>query len=359
MATFHSVKDAVKLFNSGGKHLHKRQEQGVLLEETNVCLLNEEVNKLKEKIKDVEKTKIEALLELEEAKKTIEQLNHKLGIRQNYMRNDGEALELSSNASVVTSELGFAKESIRRVAEEVSELGIKQNMRNDGKALDFSSNVRVVTSELGFAKESLHRVVEEESELCILMKSLKLELQNVKKEHSQLIRENEEREIEKLKKEAEDAKTELLMLEEELNTALFEAEEAKVAEKHADERLNSAETLVLQSDFRLLDERKESGVVELSETEALRACRDETLKKLEMSEKEIKDIEAATQNALKKAEMAKEATIMVDLELKRRRKAASKILAESKMCAKSLPSTKEVHKAKPRSSSKEGCLVKC
>lgn len=282
------------------------------MEETSICLWNREVNKLKEKIKNAEKTKIEALLELEEAKITVEHLSQKLGIMQ--------------------------------------------NMRNDEKDLDLSTSVRVVTSELGVAKESLHRVAEEESELCILMESLKLELQKVEKEHSDL-KESEQRErdqaIEELKKETEDAKTELLMLEEELRITLFEAQEAKAAEEYAREQLNIA---VLQADFRSSAEMKGSGGDELTETEALRACRDETLKTLEMSEREIEDIKAATQDALKKAEMAQEATIVVDVELKRRRKAASRILAESKMCAKS---TKEVLKSKPRSASKEGCLVKC
>lgn len=282
------------------------------MEETSICLWNKEVNKLKEKIKNAEKIKIEALLELEEAKITVEHLSQKLGI--------------------------------------------KQNMRNDEKYLDLSTSVRGVTSELGVAKESLHRVAEEESELCILMDSLKLELQKVEKEHSEL-KESEQREtdqaIEELKKETEDAKTELLMLEEELRITLFEAQEAKAAEEYAREQLNVA---VLQADFRSSAEMKGSGGDELTETEALRACRDETLKTLEMSEREIEDIKAATQDALKKAEMAQEATIVVDVELKRRRKAASRILAESKMCAKS---TKEVLKSKPRSASKEGCLVKC
>ncbi|CAA7016323.1 unnamed protein product [Microthlaspi erraticum] len=365
MGTFHSVKDAVKLFNagfSGGGHLNQRQEQiGVFVEETNICFWDTEVNKLKEKVNNAETAKIEALLELEEAKKTVEHLNQKLIIRQN-MRNDEKSLDLSSNVRAVTSELGLAKELLQRVAKEESELEYRQNMRTDEKGLDLSSNVRVVTSELGFAKESLHRVAEEETELCVLMESLKLELQNVKREHSQH-REVEQRErdqaIEELKKETDDAKKELLLLEEELKIALFEAQEAKDAEEHARQRLNVAETtLVLQSEVRLA-EAKESGATEISETEALRACRDETLKKLAMSEREIEDIKAATLEAMKKAELAEEATVVVDAELKRRRKAASRVLAESKMCAKSLPSAKEVHKSKPRSASKDGCLVKC
>ncbi|CAN7001712.1 hypothetical protein BRARA_E02794 [Brassica rapa] len=330
MATFHSVQHAVKLFNaglSGGEHLNQRQEQEVLVEET-------DVNKLKEKIKNAEMAKIEALLELDEAKKTVEHLNHKLEIRNNNMRSDEKGLALrssssSSNVRDVSSELGIAKELLQRVAAE-------EESRQD---LDVSSshNVIVVTSELGFAKESLHRAAEEESELCLLMESLKLELENVKKEHSEL-KEKEQREteqaVEELKKEAEDAKRELLQLEEELKIALKEAEEAKA--KAAEECLNVQESCYGGG---------------LTETEALRACRDETLKKLEMSEKEIEDIKAATQEALKNAEMAEEATIVVDLELKRRRKAASR------MWAKSFPSAKEVDKSKSRS--KETCLVKC
>ncbi|XP_009146546.1 WEB family protein At3g13190 isoform X2 [Brassica rapa] len=271
--------------------------------------------------------KIEALLELDEAKKTVEHLNHKL-------RNDEKGLALSSissNVRDVSSEIGIAKELLQRVVAE-------EESRQD---LDVSSsnNVIVVTSELGFAKESLHRAAEEESELCLLMESLKLELENVKKEHSEL-KEKEQREteqaVEELKKEAEEAKRELLQLEEELKIALKEAKEAKA--KPAEECLNVQESCG-------------GGGGGLTETEALRACRDETLKKLEMSEKEIEDIKAATQEALKNAEMAEEATIVMDAELKRRRKAASR------MWAKSFPSAKEVDKSKSRS--KETCLVKC
>ncbi|KAJ0263944.1 WEB family protein [Hirschfeldia incana] len=338
MATFHSVQDAVKLFNaglSGVQHLNQRQEE----QETNLCLWNQEVDKLKEKIKNAEMAKTEALLELDEAKKTVEHLNHKLEeTRNNYTRSDEKGLDLSSsNVRDVTSGLGIAKELLQRVL-----LAEEENHH----VLDVSSsNVVVVTSELGFAKESLHRVAEEESELCMLMESLKLELENVKKEHSQLKeKEKEQREteqaIEKLKKEAEDAKRELLLLEEELKIAHQEAEEtkAKAADEHeAEECPNIQESCC--------------GGGLLTETDVLRACRDETLKKLEMSEKEIEDIKAATQEALKKAEMAEEATIVVDLELKRRSKAASRIWA------KSFPSAKEVNKSKSRS--KETCLVKC
>ncbi|KAF2559057.1 hypothetical protein F2Q68_00017844 [Brassica cretica] len=334
MATFHSVQHAVKLFNAGlpgGEHLNKRQEQEVLVEET-------DVNKLKAKIKNAEMAKLEALLELEEAKKTVEHLNHKLEIRNNNMRSDEKGLALrsiSSNSNVrdVTSELGIAKELLQRV--------VAEEEGHHDLDVSSSSNVIVVTSELGFAKESLHRAAEEESGLCLLMESLKLELENVKKEHSEL-KEKEQREteqaVEELKKEAEEAKRELLQLEEELiKIALKEAQEAKAVEEHeAEECLNNVQ---------------ESCGGGLSETEALRACRDETLKKLEMSEKEIEDIKAATQEALKKAEMAEEATIVVDAELKRRRKAASR------MWAKSFPSAKEVDKSKSRS--KETCLVKC
>lgn len=327
MATIHSVQHAVKLFNAGlsggGEHLNQRQEQEVLVEET-------DVNKLKEKIKNAEMAKIEALLELDEAKKTVEHLNHKLEIRNNNMRSDEKGLALrssSSNVRDVSSELGIAKELLQRVVAE-------EESRHD---LDVSSsnNVIVVTSELGFAKESLHRAAEEESELCLLMESLKVQLENVKKEHSEL-KEKERREteqaIEELKKEAEEAKRELLQLEEELKIALKEAEEAKAVEE-------------------CLNVQESCGGGGLTETEALRACRDETLKKLEMSEKEIEDIKAATQEALKNAEMAEEATIVMDAELKRRRKAASR------MWAKSFPSAKEVDKSKSRS--KETCLVKC
>ncbi|CAA7060704.1 unnamed protein product [Microthlaspi erraticum] len=107
-----------------------------------ISVCKKEVNKLKEYVHNAETAKIEALLELEEAKKTVEHLNHELVIKQD-MRIGDKSLDF--NVRTGTSELGLAKELLQRVAEEESESGIRQNMRNAEKGLYLSSNVRVVT----------------------------------------------------------------------------------------------------------------------------------------------------------------------------------------------------------------------
>lgn len=72
-----------------------------------------DVNKLKEKIKNVEMVKIEVLLEFDEVKKMVEYFNYKLEIRNNNMRSDEKGLVLrssSSNVRDVSLELGIVKE---------------------------------------------------------------------------------------------------------------------------------------------------------------------------------------------------------------------------------------------------------
>lgn len=70
-------------------------------------------------------------------------------------------------------------------AETMSEVEALQKEKDCTRSFDLDL-VRAVTTELGDAKESLHKVAEEESTLQTLVETLKLELENVKKVHSDL-----------------------------------------------------------------------------------------------------------------------------------------------------------------------------
>ncbi|KAF5949587.1 hypothetical protein HYC85_011580 [Camellia sinensis] len=85
-APFQSVKDAVSLFGEGAfsgekpaiKKTKPHSAERVLATETQLHLAQKELNKLKEQLNNAETTKAEALLELEKAKRIIEDLTQKI-----------------------------------------------------------------------------------------------------------------------------------------------------------------------------------------------------------------------------------------------------------------------------------------
>ncbi|KAI3456799.1 hypothetical protein Pfo_013462 [Paulownia fortunei] len=87
-APFQSVKDAVSLFGEGAfsgekpaiKKPKPQSAERVLAKETQLHLAQKELNKLKEQLKNADTTKSQALLELEKAKRTVEDLTQKLKI---------------------------------------------------------------------------------------------------------------------------------------------------------------------------------------------------------------------------------------------------------------------------------------
>ncbi|KAL4334627.1 hypothetical protein GQ457_07G012440 [Hibiscus cannabinus] len=85
-APFQSVKDAVTLFGEGAfsgekpaiKKAKAYSAERVLAKETQLHLVQKELNKLKEQVENAETTKTQALAELERAKSMAEELTHKL-----------------------------------------------------------------------------------------------------------------------------------------------------------------------------------------------------------------------------------------------------------------------------------------
>ncbi|GAV59668.1 LOW QUALITY PROTEIN: DUF827 domain-containing protein, partial [Cephalotus follicularis] len=85
-APFQSVRDAVTLFGEGAfsgekpaiRKAKPHSAERVLARETQLHLAQKELNKLKEQLKNAESTKVQALVELENAKRTVGDLTHKL-----------------------------------------------------------------------------------------------------------------------------------------------------------------------------------------------------------------------------------------------------------------------------------------
>ncbi|XP_040989817.1 WEB family protein At5g55860-like [Juglans microcarpa x Juglans regia] len=317
-APFQSVKDAVNLFGEGAlsgerptiKKAKPHSAERILAKETQLHLAQKELNKLKEQLENAETTKLQALVELERAKRTVEGLTQKLTSLTESKESAIKATEATRNSDnpignngalkqdledtreqymTVITELDAAKQELRRIhqdfdaslqaklaafkqaaeakdaakanmekitelskeistvqesleqvklatseaqqeqakifaekdvqiqsykatleesaqnllalkkeldpeltinleaqlADRVSEIGALQKQMKNAKASDLDS-MKTVTSELDDAKESLQKTAEEETSLRSLVEALKLELDNVKKEHAEL-----------------------------------------------------------------------------------------------------------------------------------------------------------------------------
>ncbi|CBI39758.3 unnamed protein product, partial [Vitis vinifera] len=391
-APFQSVKDAVSLFGefSGEKPSIRKAKphsaERVLAKETQLHLAQKELNKLKEQLKNAETTKAQALVELDKAKRTVEDLNQKLTTVSESKESAVKATEAAKNQAKQLE--AFDPELTRnleaQLAETVSEIGaVKKEMEN-ARASDLDS-VKTVTLELDDAKESLHKVADEESSLRNLVESLKRELENVKKEHSEM--KEKEAETESI---AGNLHVKLRKSKSELEACL--AEESKAREemmKKAEElkkeaqatKTKVAETKALDQ-IKILAERtnaarastSESGANITISTEEFKALsrkveESDTLAEMKVAaamaqatQKEIEEMKAATEAALKRAETAEAAKRAVEGELRKWRErdqkkaaeAASRILAESEMSSESSPRQYRIQKQNPPQKINEG-----
>ncbi|XP_031270355.1 WEB family protein At1g12150 [Pistacia vera] len=255
-----------------------------------------------------------------------------------------------------------------KVEETTAEIEDLQKQMKEAHAAEMDS-VRVVTTELNEATRTLQQVAEEECSLKSLVNSLKLELEEVKREYAdelkkaeaaekesvaeekidadnklnstieQLLSETEtaRREAEEMKKNAEDLKQEAentQMVAEEtekkLQVALSELEEARAAERKARVELNPnqdsvAKVTITKEEYESLLKKAEESknltekklAYAMTQLEEINYSKSEADQKLEANLKAIEEINTATEIALKSAETAAAAQNMVESELKK------------------------------------------
>ncbi|KAF5461209.1 hypothetical protein F2P56_021026 [Juglans regia] len=433
-APFQSVKDAVNLFGEGAlsgerptiKKAKPHSAERILAKETQLHLAQKELNKLKEQLENAETTKLQALVELERAKRTVEGLTQKLtslteskesaikateatknsdnpigtngalkqdleDTREQYMTviteldaakqelrrihqdfdaslqaklaafkqaaeakdaakaNTEKITELSKEISTVQESLEqvklatseaqqeqakiFAEKDVQiqsykatleesaqnlhalkkeldpeltinleaRLADRVSEIGALQKQMKNAKASDLDS-MKTVTSELDDAKESLQKTAEEETSLRSLVEALKVELDNVKKEHAEL--------------KAKEAETESIAgnlhikhrkVKSELDACLVEESKARGTSEELISTLNqlSSET----ANARQEAEEMKTKVEELKkETEATNIALEEAENKLRIALEEAEEAKAAEARALDRIKALSEKT---------------------------------------------------
>lgn len=268
-----------------------------------------------------------------------------------------------------------------KLKETTAEIEVLQEKMKEVHASEMST-VRALTIELNEATRTLQKISEEESSLRSLVNSLRQEVENVKSEREELNKKLDEEEklldakreqslkLQQLQVEAETSRQEAKQMKQEtaelkqdaeasrcfteeseikLQIVQKEAEEAKEAEKKALEEMksmagkhkdDSGEGLEPTSQIKLTVDEFESlsrkvreskmlaekeEAISIAEVEVINARQSEILKKLEANLKAIEEIKIATEMALKGAEMAETAKMVVEGELRRWRQEEEKV----------------------------------
>ncbi|KAL6975181.1 hypothetical protein U1Q18_023976 [Sarracenia purpurea var. burkii] len=351
-APFQSVKDAVNLFGEGAfsrdkpsiKKAKAHSAERVSAKETQLHSAQKELNKLKEQLVNAETTKTQALVELEKVKRTAEDLTQKLRSvteskesaldeTEATKKNQGKQLEETNSCYPVAAnggagkleleskreqymtaiiELDTAKQLLRQIRQNCdatlkveafsfdqaseAEHGAKTNIEksselSEEKASDLDS-IGNVTSELDDAKDSIHKVAEEESALQRLVEILKLELDNVRKEHSELKEKEAEMEsiagnlLVKLRKSKYELEATALAEDSKVRDASVEriSSESEDAKCKANEMKKKAEELKKEAEATRIawEEAEKTLRVELEEAEEAKAAETRALHQMKI-----------------------------------------------------------------------------
>lgn len=253
---FQSVKDAVSLFGegafSGERPVLKKPKaysaERVLAKETQLHVAEKELNKLKEQVKNAETTKAQALVELERAQRTVDDLTQKLKLITESRESAVKATEAAKNQAKQKygdsddGANGAWKEelenAVQRYASIMTELdAAKQDLRKTRQEYDSSSDARVSavkrTEEAENAmKENTERVSELSKEISAVKESIEqTKLAYVESQQQQALVLTEKDALrQSYKATLEQSKKKLLALKKEFNPEITKSLEAQLAE---------------------------------------------------------------------------------------------------------------------------------
>ncbi|KAG6503617.1 hypothetical protein ZIOFF_035933 [Zingiber officinale] len=295
--------------------------------------------------------------------------------------------------TAVTAELDGAKDMLQKFAEEENslrslveslkiELEAVRNEHADLKKKDAETESAVSNLHLKLqkCKAELEAAMVAESKATSASDDLVSTLQQLSSEAQNALEEAEEmkKSAEELRVEAEIARMALDEAERKLQVDLKDAEKAKAAEttaldliKDLSEKTTVARAstsdsgsniTVSKEEYASLTRRVEESekltemkvAAAVAQADAVRASENEAIKKLEAARKEMEDMETATVEVLKRAEMAEAAKRAVEGELRRWREkeqkrvteTTSRILSETQMSTETLPPKPLVHSSK-------------
>ena len=284
--------------------------------ETKLAESSAEIQVLQEKIKEAHDSEMDSVeiitLEIKEATKILQ--------------------HISEEEASLRNLVDLLKTELEQVKKEQVELKDKEQA-----AQALAANL---TGELQSSKDEEDSLENKESnethsrEIDLKIKQLSFETENARKEEEEMRIKAQE-----LKQEADKSKALSEEIERKLELLLKQAEEAKAAEKRAVEEMkllsdaqgtvsvsdSNGKILLTVDEFAALSGKiKESeDLIERTETatmaqvEAINTRRNEVDKKVEANLKAIEEIKAATDLALRNAEMADSAKLAVEAELKR------------------------------------------
>ncbi|KAJ0968997.1 hypothetical protein J5N97_021874 [Dioscorea zingiberensis] len=299
-----------------------------------------------------------------------------------------ESAKASDFQSLSTATMDFhgAKEVLQKVMEEenslwklVESLKVELEMvkKEHAELKDKDAETESVIGSLHFklqkCKEELEAAIASDAKTTFASDELVSSVERLSAETKIAQQETEamNKNAQELRNEAEAASISLDIAEKKLKFALKDAEEAKVAEiialdqiKALSEKTNAARastsetggdiTISTEEHSSLSKKVEESEKVAemkvaaaIAQVEAVRASENEVIKRLEVVHKEMEDIQTATDDALKRAEMAEAAKKAVEGELRRWREREQKRAAESASCI--LAETQMSTKASPPS----------
>ncbi|KAK2394398.1 WEB family protein [Trifolium repens] len=274
-----------------------------------------EIQALQEQIKenhDSEMDSVEVItLEIKEATKTLQEISE-------------EEISLRNLVDSLKTEL----EQVKKEQQELKE----KEQASEALAANLTGELQSSKEE----EDSLENKVNENHcrDIELKIKQLSFETENARKEEEEMRIKSEE-----LKQEAEKSKALSEEIEGKLELLMKQAEEAKAAEKRAVEEMkllsdsqgsvsvseSSGKIVLTVDEFAALSGKiKESeDLIErteataMAQVEAINTRRNEVDKKVEANLKAIEEIKAATDLALRNAEMADSAKLAVESELKR------------------------------------------
>ncbi|XP_050216120.1 WEB family protein At5g55860 [Mercurialis annua] len=310
-------------------------EQAAKANVEKVSELSKEISALQESIGQVKLASLQA--RQDQAKIFSEKDVHKQSYKATLEASANKLLALRNEFD---PELVFKLE--RQLAETITEIDALQKQMENAKASDLDS-VKTVTSELDGAKESLQKVAEEENSLRNLVDSLKLELENVKKEHSELREKEAETEstagnlhvkLRKSKAEleaalAEESKTRGAS-EEMISTLHQLSSEAENARQEAEEMQEKAEELKREAeDTRIaLEEAEKKLRVAMDEAEEAKTAETRALDQIKMLSERTNAARASTSESGANITLSRE-----EYEALSRKVEESESLAEMKVAA--------------------------
>ncbi|XP_078431942.1 weak chloroplast movement under blue light protein (DUF827) [Wolffia australiana] len=288
--------------------------------EAKLAEVEEEVNAAEKELADVKRLDLETCAclaaDLEAARNTLQQVAE-------------EELSLKGSTELLRSEL-------ERIRKENAEL-IETETRIESLVDDLDRKLREAKAELRIADSRQLKAETARDELISARAQLVLEAEDAKREAEEM-----ERKAAELREKVAATAATLDEAEKKLHAALREAEAAKAAEEIARNEMKqhtgrtsvAGRSSTSDSDDRITisgeEHRSLNQTVEDSETvmemkvaaalaqvEAVRASEHEALRRLETVRLELKEVNSATEEALKKAEMAQAARRAVEAELKR------------------------------------------